>query len=69
MGTQYERGTDFGLSTGRLGVGRFHCNKEVEMAVGESLRIQDANSTPPEFFKLLPRWNKYINVPTIQLEK
>jgi len=69
MGTRYKWGTGFEVPTGRLEVGRFRCDKEVEMAVRERLRIQDANSTPPEFFKLLPRWNKYINVPRIPWEK
>jgi hypothetical protein len=45
-----------------LGGRRFHNNEEVEMAVGEWLRMQEPDFYRDGIFKLVPKWDKCINV-------
>lgn len=45
-----------------LGGGHFHCNEEVEIAVHECLHVQKLHLCNEGIFKLMPRWEKYINV-------
>jgi hypothetical protein len=45
-----------------LGYHQFHKNKEVEMAAGEWLRMQEPDFYHGRIFKLVPRWDKCINV-------
>jgi hypothetical protein len=57
--------SDFHLSgplKQHLGRRRFHCNAEVEMAVGEWLGMQQPDFYRDGIFKLVPRWDKCIGV-------
>jgi hypothetical protein len=53
----------------QLGGRRFHNNEEVEMAVGEWLRMQEPDFYRDGIFKLVPRWDKCINVLRDYVEK
>jgi hypothetical protein len=52
-----------------LGGRRFHNNEEVEMAVGERLRMQEPDFYRDGIFKLVPRWDKCISVLGDYVEK
>jgi hypothetical protein len=52
-----------------LGGRRFHNNEEVEMAVGEWLRMQEPDFYRDGIFKLVPRWDKCISVLGDRVEK
>jgi hypothetical protein len=52
-----------------LGGRRFHNNEEVEMSVGELFRTQETDFYRDEIIKLLPRWDKCINVLGDYVEK
>jgi hypothetical protein len=45
-----------------MGGHQFHNNEEEEMAVGKLFRMQEPNFYRDEIFKLLPTWDKCINV-------
>jgi hypothetical protein len=46
----------------QLGGRQLHSNGEVEMAVGEWLRVQEPDCYRDGIFKLVPKWDKCINV-------
>jgi hypothetical protein len=52
-----------------LGGCRFHNNEEVEMVAGEWLRMQEPDFYRDGIFKLVPRWDKCINVLGDYVEK
>jgi hypothetical protein len=48
---------------------RFHSNKEVEMALHKWLWMQEPHLYHSRIFKLMPRWDKCINVLRDYVEK
>jgi hypothetical protein len=59
----------FGPLKQHLGGRRFHNNEEVEMAVREWLWMQEHDLYRNGIFKLVPRWDKCINVLGDYVEK
>jgi hypothetical protein len=59
----------FGPLKQHLGGRLFHNNEEVEIAVDEWLRMQKPNFYRDGIFKLVPRWDKCINVLGDYIEK
>jgi hypothetical protein len=59
----------FGPLKQHLGSCRIHNNEEVELAFGNWLRIQEPDFYRDGVFKLVPRWDKCINVLGDYVEK
>jgi hypothetical protein len=52
----------FGSLKHHFGGRRFHSNEEVEMVVRELLRMQQPDFYREGIFKLVPEWDKCINI-------